>query len=195
MGRRLQFDKKDALVMAMENFWALGYEATSMRTIADNIGIHLGSLYNALGDKDAVFEMALKLNLETHVLPMLETLAQSHDPMGAIDAFLDKVANECAGVENSPGCFLVNSLLEITSISAGVTSTLHSYLELVEDGFRLCLERAVMAGQLPERIDTRAKARFIVSSLFAMRVMGKFKVAPDYITDMKNTIMSGIRCA
>jgi TetR/AcrR family transcriptional repressor of nem operon len=93
MGRKLEFDKNQALEKVMNSFWAKGYDATSMRDLAQHLGLHLGSVYNALGDKDKVFEDALHLNIQRHVLPHLEALTSSENPLSALDGF----SKQCRG--------------------------------------------------------------------------------------------------
>ena len=44
----------------MKCFWHRGYEATSVRDLADKMGISGPSLYNAYGDKRALFVQALE---------------------------------------------------------------------------------------------------------------------------------------
>lgn len=192
MGRKLAFDREEALTLAMESFWANGFEAMSMRSLAEALGIHLGSLYNALGDKTAMFEKALKLHLDTHTLPGIEALAQAEDPMGALSGFFDVVAKECGKPEDSPGCFLINSLLEIASINEKITATLHSYLARIEEGFARCVANAIEKGQLPKGTDPEAAARFIVASMFSLRVMGKLRMPRDHIDSLKNSILKAL---
>lgn len=195
MGRKLQFDKNQALVMAMEHFWSLGYDSTSMRDIANNIGIHLGSVYNALGDKEVVFEKSLKLNFDEHIQPRLALLSKTDDPLGTLSDFMDRVVNECGGVEPSPGCFIINSILEIAAINDSVTATMHECMTKIEDGFTACISRAVDTGQLPLETDARKKARFTIAVLFSMRVMGKLKMPHEYIRSIKDSAINAIRYA
>lgn len=192
MGRKLAFDREEALTLAMESFWANGFEAMSMRNLAETLGIHLGSLYNALGDKTAMFEKALKLHLDTHTLPGIEALATAEDPLGALFDFFDGVARECGKPDDSPGCFLVNSLLEIASISERVTATLHGYLARIEQGFARCVANAVEKGQLPEKTNPEAAARFIVAGKFSLRVMGKLRMPQDHIDALKGSILKAL---
>ena len=45
---------------AVDCFWSRGYEATSVRDLADSMGIGGASLYNAYGDKRALFTRSLE---------------------------------------------------------------------------------------------------------------------------------------
>ena len=59
MARPRKFNEATALQAAIECFWRHGYEATSVRDLADKMGISTPSLYNAYGDKHALFVNAL----------------------------------------------------------------------------------------------------------------------------------------
>jgi AcrR family transcriptional regulator len=88
MGRKLEFSKDKALLQAMEGFWSKGYDATSMRDLAQRLNLHLGSVYNALGDKEEVFEQSLRLYLKHQVIPRMAELENSEDPRAALNAFM-----------------------------------------------------------------------------------------------------------
>ena len=64
MTRPREFNETDALQSAMNCFWQRGYEATSMRDLAASMGMSAPSLYNAFGDKQALFARALELYLD-----------------------------------------------------------------------------------------------------------------------------------
>jgi TetR/AcrR family transcriptional regulator, transcriptional repressor for nem operon len=186
MGRKLEFSKEKALHTAMESFWAHGYEQTSMRDLAQQLGLHLGSVYNALGDKERVFEAALKLNLEEVVLPRLRALETAEDPLKALGDFMTHTAEECTGDRPAPGCFLVNSLLEIADINDNITKTMHGYLAQIEDIFVHCVERAQKAGQVPADRDPRKYGQFVMHTLLAMRAMAKLKLPKEAIRNMRD---------
>ena len=58
MARPREFEDH-VLDAAIQCFWAHGYEATSVRDLADSMGIGGASLYNAFGDKRSLFRRAL----------------------------------------------------------------------------------------------------------------------------------------
>ena len=59
-GRPREFDTEQALERAMEVFWADGYEAASVQTLLDAMGINRGSMYDTFGDKHALFLAAIE---------------------------------------------------------------------------------------------------------------------------------------
>src|SRR5271155_3784150 len=59
MGRPREFNEAEALQAAIECFWQHGCEATSVRDLADKMGISAPSIYNTYGGKHALFAQAL----------------------------------------------------------------------------------------------------------------------------------------
>ncbi len=192
MGRKLEFCRDKALHTAMESFWAQGYESTSMRDLAQRLGLHLGSVYNALGDKEKVFEAALRLNIEEEVLPRLKALMEDPDPMRALDRHLTHIVEECAKPDSKPGCFVMNSLLEITQINDRITGILHGYMTDVENAYITCLDNAKRAGQIPASHDTRKYARFVIGSTLSMRALAKLKAPAGMIDDVRECALKAL---
>ena len=192
MGRKLEFCRDKALHTAMESFWAQGYEQTSMRDLAEQLGLHLGSVYNALGDKEKVFEAALKLNFEEQVIPRMKTLDTAPDALKAIGHMMSCVADECTGVTPGPGCFLVNSLLEVAHINDRITTLMHGYLAEVETIMTATVERAQKAGQIKPGRDARKLAQFVMSVGFNLRTMAKLKMSHEMIRNIRDVAFEAL---
>ncbi|HRI77023.1 MAG TPA: TetR/AcrR family transcriptional regulator [Alphaproteobacteria bacterium] len=192
MGRKLEFCREKALHTAMESFWAQGYEHTSMRDLAAKLGLHLGSVYNALGDKERVFESALKLHFDEYVRPEMERLTTAENPLGAMESLLTQVADECGAAEG-PRCFIINSLLEITSINDSISALLKEYMQMMETTFTQCLMRAQKLGQIPAHAEPAALAHFFMGTLFSLRTMGKLKTPAAHLKDIQACTMRALR--
>ena len=74
MARPREFDEDAVLDAAMQCFWARGYEATSVRNLIEKTGITGASLYNAFGDKRALYERALHHYVEYSVVDRIRRL-------------------------------------------------------------------------------------------------------------------------
>jgi AcrR family transcriptional regulator len=59
-GRPVSFDKDAALEAAMLLFWERGFEGTSMADLTHAMGLNPSSIYAAFGDKQALFQLAVK---------------------------------------------------------------------------------------------------------------------------------------
>ncbi len=193
MGRKLEFCRDKALHTAMESFWAQGYEHTSMRDLASKLGLHLGSVYNALGDKEKVFEAALKLHYQNHIVPELDTLVHAEDPLQAMDDLMVSVIAQCEAAPESPGCFFVNSLLEINSINDNVSSLVQEYMMKMETSFSTCLQNAQRLGQVPAARDAGSLARFYMGVLFSLRTMGKLNASSAHLQDIRQCTLRALK--
>ncbi|MFN7115037.1 MAG: TetR/AcrR family transcriptional regulator [Alphaproteobacteria bacterium] len=192
MGRKLEFCREKALHTAMENFWAQGYEHTSMRDLAAKLGLHLGSVYNALGDKEKVFESALRLHFDEYVMPEMQRLIAADNPLGAMETLMTRVVEECGGAVATPGCFIINSLLEITQINDNISDLLRGYMQTMEDSFTICLRRAKDMGQIPADADPAERARFFMGVMFSLRTMGKLKAGPQHLKDIQTSALRAL---
>lgn len=193
MGRKLEFCRDKALHTAMESFWAQGYEHTSMRDLAAKLGLHLGSVYNALGDKEKVFEAALKLHYQQYIVPEMDALVYADNPIGAMESLMDKVITQCDGGPESPGCFFVNSLLEINSINETISGLVQEYMHKMETSFTACLQNAQRMGQIKAAHDAASLARFYMGALFSLRTMGKMKASRAHLQDIREGTLRSLR--
>ena len=64
MARPRAFDQERALDAATDCFWRDGFEATSIRELAAEMGLKAPSLYNAFGDKRSLFREVLRRYVE-----------------------------------------------------------------------------------------------------------------------------------
>lgn len=58
--RTKDFEPDDVADAAMQVFWRRGYAATSVQDLVDGTGLGRGSLYNAFGSKQGLYEAALR---------------------------------------------------------------------------------------------------------------------------------------
>jgi len=108
MARPREFHEADVLEAAMQCFWCNGYEATSVRELAERMGLTCASLYNAFGDKRALFRRVLEQYL-THMQERTAVLERTLPPRQAIVQFLEGAIDRSLADRERRGCMLVNS--------------------------------------------------------------------------------------
>src|SRR5258708_13631835 len=91
MARPREFDEVTALEAAIDCFWRHGYEATSVRDLADKMGISAPSLYNTYGHKHALFVQALERYLDHSTRTPIKPLEDSLPPKQAIRRFIEEI--------------------------------------------------------------------------------------------------------
>ena len=92
MARPREFDETTVLEAAMNCFWAQGFEQTSVRDLAERMGITGASLYNAFGDKRSLYRRAFVHYLAQTVRDRVMRL-EKLPPLTAIRKFLTKLSS------------------------------------------------------------------------------------------------------
>jgi TetR/AcrR family transcriptional repressor of nem operon len=177
MARPREFDEAAVLDAAIQQFWLRGYEATSVRDLADQMGIAGASLYNAFGDKRALYERSLNRYLDQTFRERIRRLEHGLPPRDAIVAFLQEIIKRSLNDKQRLGCLLVNSALESAPHDSELREIVATFLTEVESFFLRC----VTSGQRDETISKSQSAddlaRTLLGALLGIRVLAR--VRPD----------------
>lgn len=128
-GRPRAFSEPDVLRQATGVFLAHGFEATAYEDIATATGLSKPSLYNAFGDKTALFGKVLDGYASHARRQILETFAKGSDIASATKAMLLAAADVYAPANGpSTGCLLVGTALPACTQHEAVQKTLAAFL-------------------------------------------------------------------
>ena len=122
MARPREFDETTVLEAAMNCFWAQGFESTSVRDLAEEMGITGASLYNAFGDKRSLYRQAFVHYLAQTVRDRVARL-EKLPPVLAIRIFFDEIIERSVDDEQRRGCMLVNAALELGALRPRISKT------------------------------------------------------------------------
>jgi len=173
MARLREFDEDRALDAAVACFWNRGYEATSVRDLAREMGIGGASLYNAFGGKRALFERVLERYADRTTRERIARLEAGHRPREAIRAFLAEVIDRSLKDPDRKGCLLVNSALDVAPHDAELGGVVTDYLEEIRAFFRRNVEAAIKAGEVPPGTDAENLSTHLLGVLMGMRVLSR----------------------
>ena len=154
MARPREFDEQVVLDAAMQCFWAQGYEATSVKDLIERTGLTAASLYNAYGDKRAMFRTALD-----HY----------------IRSFFDDILRRSLGDRERKGCMLVNSALEIAPHDREFRETIVETLKRLESFFLDCVERGQTNGTITSSQPAAGLAQHLLGVLMGVRVLARVR--------------------
>ena len=177
MARTKAFDEESAIDAAVDCFWSRGYEATSVRDLADAMGIGGASLYNAYGGKRALFARSLERYANRSTRERLARLEAEHGPKQAIAAFYAEIIRRSVGDPARKGCLLVNSALDVAPHDAAMAKVVGGYLEEIRDFFRRGIGAAQRAGEAPRSLDAEVVSAHLLAVLLGIRVMARSR--PD----------------
>jgi TetR/AcrR family transcriptional regulator, transcriptional repressor for nem operon len=175
MARPREFDEVTALEAAMECFWHRGYEATSVRDLADKMGISAPSLYNAYGDKHALFVQALEHYLDHSARALIKRLENSLPPKRAVRRFIEEIIERSVNDCERRGCFLINSALEVAPHDRELGALIADRLAEIEAFFYRSIKTAQAEGAVPRDSVAKDLARLLLGVLLGIRVLARSK--------------------
>ncbi|HEV2691488.1 MAG TPA: TetR/AcrR family transcriptional regulator [Verrucomicrobiae bacterium] len=168
---RRQFDREAALNTAMELFWRHGYEATSMSRLLKALKLTAPSLYMAFGNKEHLFQEAVKHYNQKHGAKVLAPLNSATTAREAIEQVLYNSADLVASGKNPNGCLVSFGAIN----SADQKAPPPTFLKLIRKGvfnkFHERLQTAVAAGELPKSTDIARLARFYQGTMGAIQLL------------------------
>jgi TetR/AcrR family transcriptional repressor of nem operon len=173
MPRPREFDESRALDSAMDCFWRRGFEATSVRELADSMQLTGASLYNAFGDKHTLFVRALERYMDAATRERIARLEQSHPPKQAIRRFFADIVALSASDKQRRGCFLINSAIEVAPHDSRLGAEIARRLGEVEGFFRRCVSAGQADGSIPPGPSPRDLARLLLGVLLGIRVLAR----------------------
>jgi TetR/AcrR family transcriptional repressor of nem operon len=175
MARPREFDEVTALEAAIECFWQRGYEATSVRDLADRMGISAPSLYNAYGDKHALFVQALERYLDHSTRARIKRLEESLPPKQAVRRFIEEIIARSVNDRERRGCFLINSALEVAPHDRELGALIAERLAEIEAFFYRSIKAAQGEGAVPRDRVAKDIARLLLGVLLGIRVLARSK--------------------
>lgn len=173
MPRLREFDEQRALDAAVDCFWQHGYGATSVRDLADAMGIGGPSLYNAFGDKRALFKTSLERYANRSMRARIARLEARHQPREAIRAFLAEIIDRSVKDPDRRGCLLVNSALDVAPHDARIGRVVAGYLDEIRAFFRRNIVAACEAGQVSRNLDPDDASSHLLGVVLGIRVLAR----------------------
>ena len=172
MARPREFDEAAVLDAAIARFWQHGYEATSVRDLADEMNIAGASLYNAFGDKRTLYEHALNRYLDQSFRERIRRLEPGLPPREAIVAFLQEIVKRSLTDKQRRGCMLVNSAIESAPHDDKFFDIVATFLDEVEQFFFRCVSSGQKDGTITKANTAEDISKSLLSILLGIRVSG-----------------------
>ena len=176
MARPREFDPDTVLENATHVFWAKGFENASLDDLCEATGLNRSSLYAAFGAKRDLYLSALARYEEGSAARIADALRGRPIDKG-VKRFLDSLIDSIVAGPGRRGCFVGNCAAEMARLDRGAAAHVRRSLARIESTFRAGLDKACARGELANDTDTGALARFLMSGVQGLRLVGK--VNPD----------------
>lgn len=176
MPRPRAFDDAAVLDAATDRFWRHGFAGSSVRELGEAMGLGAASLYNAFGDKHALFSRCLDHYLDASMRERIARLEATRPPRAAIAEFLDEIVDR--SLADRRGCLLVNAALELAPHDAEVASVIAARLGEMEAFFRRSIEAGQRDGSIAETIAASEAAALLLTTVMGLRVLSRARPDP-----------------
>lgn len=178
MARNKEFDQNKVLHNALDVFWQKGYANTSIQDLVDKIGLGRGSIYNAFDSKHGLFLEVLDDYLAKRGATLVKKLKVS--PIkGSFQKYFHEAIDEMVNDPDNKGCFIVNTMTEMSAIDEVVKAKLLKSEEDLIAAYAEALQYGVDRGELTLKEDPIMTARFLSATMKGLRVISKVDQTRD----------------
>ena len=196
MARAKAFDPDETLDRAVELFWRHGYEGTSIDALAEATGLNRSSIYNTFGSKRRLYLAALDRYRRVAAAPLLDPLREALPLRTAMERvfrrIIDESLGEMAAVNGGrpPGCFVACATLDQAPHDPETSARVADSMAAMEAAFHRRLAKAQAEGELSGERSPQCLARFLVSAVNGLRVMGQGTGDRDAMEDAAEVALS-----
>jgi AcrR family transcriptional regulator len=180
-GRPRSYDPEAVLDCAAQVFWAHGFTATSLDELSAAMGMGRPSMYNAFGDKEALFLRALERFRDTIGSAPLRALRAQVAIREGLAAFFGEIVDYTTADESHLGCLLgsVAVAADVPSVRTFLAANL-AELEAEIDGH---LSAAVERGELPPGYPNLQGARRTVNAMLSLNTRARLGASRAELLD------------
>ena len=164
-GRPRKFDEDQALNGAMLLFWERGLTAASLDDLSKAMGMNRPSIYNAFGDKEAIYAKALARFCEQLNQGIADTLESVGSLEEGLVAFFDRAIDVYCGANPAMGCFMVCTAPAEAFNHPEIGRGLKDLMKRLDQSLADRLRRAQNEGDLSEDIDAGQTAKLLQATL------------------------------
>lgn len=182
-----QFDEQDVIATALDVFWRKGLHDATMQDLADATGVQRGSLYNAYGDKEAIFLRAFD-QYEAQFLEASARALAEGDATARLRTFLDMVVVNMTSGTPARGCLTTRTALDADMASADVRTRVQGILGRLEQ----IIARAIGASGKLSPADANRLSRVVVTFTRGLAVMQRAGYSRKQLKDSAATFVDAI---
>ena len=182
-----QFDEQEVIATALDVFWRKGLHDATMQDLAAATGVQRGSLYNAYGDKEAIFLRAF----DQYAGQFLETagsaLAQG-DAAARLRNFLDVIVVNMTSGSPPRGCLTTRTALDAAISSTAVRQRVQTLLGRLEQ----LIAKAITSAPGKPAIDANRLARVVVTFTRGLAVMERAGYGRKQLKEAAGTFVDAL---
>jgi AcrR family transcriptional regulator len=162
-----QFDEQEVIALALDVFWRKGLNDATMQDLAAATGVQRGSLYNAYGDKEAIFLRAFDRYAQEFLESVGNLLAEG-TIAERLTKFFDSAIVNMTGGSPPRGCLTTRTALNAGIADEAVRERVQNLLGKLEQAVGKAISAAPDGRPLTE---ANRLARVVVTFTRGLAVM------------------------
>ena len=183
-----QFDEQEVIALALDVFWRKGLNDATMQDLAEATGVQRGSLYNAYGDKEAIFLRAFD-RYAADFLASVENLLAEGDVSERLTKFFDSAVMNMTSGSPPRGCLTTRTALNAGIASEAVRKRVQDLLSKLEQ----VVARAIAsAPDGPPAAAAHRLARVVVTFTRGLAVMERAGYSRKQLRDSAATFVAAL---
>jgi TetR/AcrR family transcriptional regulator, transcriptional repressor for nem operon len=189
MPREREFSEEAVINTAADLFSANGFAGTSVAMLTEATGLGKQSLYNAFGDKHALYLEAVECaTARYHALG--RQMQEAASGRAALTRFCEHMVEQCtSGNPSENSCIVSAGLLEGIDDPA-IHTTLCSKWQASHELVRATIERGQRDGSIRNQTPSAALADLIMSLTSGLRVAARADAAPTRLRSVMQLAQS-----
>jgi TetR/AcrR family transcriptional regulator, transcriptional repressor for nem operon len=180
VARTASFDRDVVLDALMTTFWTHGFEATSLDALERATGLKRQSLYNAFGDKEAMFLASLAAYGEQVGRP-LQALLANDDPRQALQAYLEGHLKILSDADKPAGCLFATCSSELGARDDRLGSQMRVETQASLDALNVIFRRWADQGNLSAEMKPETFAALLTAMVRGIALLARSINDPDIL--------------
>ena len=175
------FEPDRAMLQMRDVFWEKGYHATSISDLEGATGLDKRSLYNAFGDKEAIFDAVVSLYIRS-ADAFRDVLRRSPKGASNVRAFFSGIKDP-----DSRGCLLTKTINQSMLVAPRTFERVRAHLLELEELFYDNL-----VAETRSRAKARRLATFLSSSYQGISTMSALDPSPARLRHITKSIVHSL---
>lgn len=190
-GRPRGFNTEQALKAAMQQFWRVGYEATSLQDLLEVMSLSKSSLYQTFGSKHELFLRSIDFYQRSSADELQASLDNSRTSKAFLNSFLENVIAESTS-RDKKGCLLVNTINELAYRDKAVSKAVTNGLSNMSNVIQNAIERGKKEGAIKTSKNTDVLVNYIITNVCGLRTLVKSSADKSTLSSVVNIILKTV---
>lgn len=193
MARTIEFDREEVLQKALDVFWREGYCKCSISSLVKATHLQPGSLYAAFNSKEGLFLATLAYYGRQSIERLQVCLDMAETPLQGVRKFIENIGETILRKQDQRGCFLVNTVLELSPGRKTINAEVNKYFNAIEAHLFAALVAAHDAGELSPNRNPAVLAKYLMVNIWGLQVLAKTKPDPESVRALLDQIGESLR--